>query len=82
MYHEDRLCVKVGQKITNFFSSEVGVRQGDVLSPNLFKFFINDLPTILDNKSESLNLKGQKIPCLLYADDLVIFLRYKKGASG
>jgi hypothetical protein len=38
----------------------------------LFKLFINDLPKILDEKSESVNLDGTKMSCLLYADDLVL----------
>ncbi len=47
MYSNDNLCVKIGDKMTDFFTAEVGVRQGDVLSPNLFKYFVNDLPNIL-----------------------------------
>lgn len=72
MYKNDRLCVKIGCKMTDFFPSEVGVRQGDVLSPNLFKYFINDLPGILLKKSDTISLNDKQIPCLLYADDLVL----------
>ena len=43
MYVQSTLCLKVNDKITNTFKSLVRVRQGDVLSPNLFKIFINDL---------------------------------------
>ena len=79
MYTNDRLCVRVDDKMTESFMSEVGVRQVDVLSPSLFKIFINDLPSIIDDKTDSITLDGEKIPCLLYADDLVLFSDTKNG---
>ena len=78
MYLNDTLCIKVGNKMTDFFTAKVGVRQGDVLSPNLFKFFINDLPQKLLDQSESVTLDNRKIPCLLYADDLVLMADSKR----
>ena len=42
MYTDNILRVKLGNKITSEFYSNIGVRQGDTLSPNLFKIFIND----------------------------------------
>ena len=79
MYTNDRLCVRVDDKMTEFFMSGVGVRQSDVLSPSLFKIFINDLPSIIDDKTDSITLDGEKIPCLLYADNLVLFSDTKNG---
>ena len=79
MYKNDRLCVRIGDKITDFFSSKVGVRQGDALSPNLFKYFINDLPKTIEDTCECLELNNNIIPCLLYADDLVLFSDTKQG---
>lgn len=79
MYKNDRLCVRVDNKITDFFSSNVGVRQGDVLSPNLFKFFINDLPQTIEDTCECIKLNNNTVPCLLYADDLVLFSDTKQG---
>ena len=37
MYRKSELCVRINNKITPAFKSFVGVKQGDVLSPNLFK---------------------------------------------
>ena len=66
--------------VLEFYMSEVGVRQGEVLCPSLFKIFINDLPSIIDDKTDSITLDGEKIPCLLlYADDLVLFSDTKNG---
>ena len=79
MYSNDKVCVKVEDKITDFFRYNVGVRQGDVLSPTLFKLFINDLPDILSNNYDDVNLNDEKIPCLLYADDLVLISDSKEG---
>ena len=49
MFAQSTLCVKVNDKNTNTFKSLVRVRQGDVLSPNLFKIFINDLTAYLSS---------------------------------
>ena len=37
MYTISVVCVKVGQNLTDSFESSIGVRQGGVLKPNLFK---------------------------------------------
>ena len=44
MYSKSKLHVKIGNILTNNVTSRIGVRQGDILRPNLFKNFINDLP--------------------------------------
>ena len=57
----------------------VGVRQGDNLSPNLFKLFINDLPTIFDTSDDQVSLNNINLSCLLYADDLVLMSTTSNG---
>ena len=50
-----------------------GVKQGCLLAPFLFNFYINDIVQALDpNDSAPPSLKGRKITVLLYADDMVI----------
>ena len=46
MYNNSQSCVRLKNGLTNHFKSGIGVRQGDGLSQNLFKIFINDLPDI------------------------------------
>ena len=43
MYKKNYLSVKLGSKLTQPFKFDVGVKQGDVLSPNIFKIFLLDL---------------------------------------
>jgi hypothetical protein len=57
-----------------FFTPEVGSDKG-----SLFKFFINDFPKLLEEKTDSVTLDNTKIPCLLFADDLVLFSNTKEG---
>lgn len=79
MYNSSQSCVRLSNGLTNPFKLCVGVRQGDVLSPNLFKVFINDLPKYLHTCSDPVYLKNRYLHCLMYADDVVIL---SESASG
>ena len=47
IYNNVNLCVRVKGGLTQNFQSEVGVKQGCNLSPNLFNTFLYDLENIL-----------------------------------
>lgn len=79
MYSNDMVCLKVGQQRTDFIPCNVGVKQGDVLSPNLFNLFINDIPVYLSGDPTAPTLGSTAINSLLYADDLVIFSLSPEG---
>ena len=79
MYSQTRLCVRCNDKLTSFFSSNIGVQQGDSLSLTLFKFFINDLPSVLRNVSDGVTIGDVNLNCLLYADDLVLLSNSREG---
>ena len=72
MYTKTRSSVKVNDDLSNWFETECGVRQGDVLSPTLFNIFINDLSTELNSLRIGITLGYDRISHLLYADDLTL----------
>ena len=79
MYEVSKSCVKVDHLLTDFFPTKLGVKQGDNLSPNLFKIFINDLPKYLENSLDPVFINSRAIHCLMYADDLVLLSTSSSG---
>ena len=82
MYANAKSHVSLYNKLSEAFSCQVGVRQGENLSPLLFAIYLNDFKEFLSTKyeglkeisssmSEELNVYF-KIFCLLYADDTLI----------
>ncbi len=51
-----------------------GIRQGDNLSTTLFALFINDLAVELKQSGCGIIIGFEKLCCLVYADDIVIFV--------
>ena len=64
--------VKVGGFLSTPISSNVGVKQGCVLSPLLFNIFLSDLPDIFTLECDPVEIGNEKISCLMFADDLVL----------
>lgn len=72
MYQSCRSSIQTPFGFTDWFSSDLGTRQGSVLSPFLFSLLLSPLATHLKDKGFGIALAGTKISCLLYADDLVL----------
>jgi exonuclease III len=72
MYRRTCLTVKVNNELTPAFKSNIGSRQGDPLSPNCFKIFTYDLPDSIGMECDPPTLGKIKVPCLLYADDVIL----------
>ena len=79
MYVGNRLNVKMHNGFTQSFWSNIGVRQGDTLSPDLFKIFINDLPDIFDESCFGVDIGTYHLNCLLYADDVILLSKNEEG---
>jgi hypothetical protein len=72
MYRSTTCHVKLPHGITEGFKTEIGIKQGDGLSPLLFCLFIDDLAAEFNENCFPPSLGEQKINCLLYADDLIL----------
>ena len=90
MYKDVKSCVMYNNKKSNFFDCEMGVRQGENLSPFLFAVFLNDLQNFLEQENVSglREISGiledkfnifLKLFVLLYADDTVLMSESKEG---
>lgn len=80
MYNDIKSCVRTEEGLSDFFTCECGVRQGENLSPLLFSIYLNDLENYLfENSCKGINYKHNlnenillKIIVLLYADDTIL----------
>ena len=84
MYENAKSHVSVNNKLSDSFPCQVGVRQGENLSPLLFAIYLNDFQKFLSEKYNGLKDAHNsmstineldvylKIFCLLYADDTLI----------
>ena len=80
MYANIDLYVKTNPiYTTGNFQSFVGVRQGKNLKPNLFKIFINDLPTIFNANCKPVELEKYSFNCLMYVDDVILLSETADG---
>ena len=74
-----KACVKLNDKFTEWFTITAGVRQGDILSPNLFSLYINDLAEEIKQLNCGIALDDIMISILLYADDIVFISPSETG---
>ena len=80
MYSNNKSAFKIDNKLTESFTCHAGVKQGCMLSPTLFNFYLSDLPKFLNTASSTdIMLSDNYMHCLLYADYLVIFSRSAKS---
>jgi hypothetical protein len=82
MYDKVLCRVKTPAGLTDEFPSTVGVKQGCPLSPLLFGLYIDHIQQYLGGFMRFIDppeLGNTQIPALLYADDLALISRSKKG---
>jgi hypothetical protein len=72
-------CVKWTGTTSTSFTIQNGVRQGGVLSPYLFAFYINDLLSTLAKTSAGCYFGPNFVGAIIYADDIVLLSPSIKG---
>ena len=82
MYINAKSHVSLKNVLSDSFPCQVGVRQGENLSPLLFAIYLNDFKTFLSEKYNGLSKVSESIAnelniylrifCLLYADDTIV----------
>jgi hypothetical protein len=85
MYNGIKAQIKFNGDLSETFSCQLGVRQGENVSPFLFFIYLNDLESFLEtNKIGGLQQISElflnelhmyeKLPLMLYADDTIMFV--------
>ena len=80
MYHETKCRIKFQYGISHDFTSTCGVKQGDVLTPNLFNLYINNLVNDLKiGHTHPLVVGDVTVSSLSYADDIILVSESEEG---
>lgn len=75
MYENAKSCVRQGSQMSDYFQSNVGVRQGENLSPVLFSLFLNDLVQFVSNAYDGLSDVCNAVHTALDTDEISVYLR-------
>jgi hypothetical protein len=71
-YSHQEACVRWHNRMSQFFTTGNGIRQGTVLFPRLFTRYIRDLLAEIVNSGIGCNLGGKMLNIPAYADNIVI----------
>ena len=72
LYDGVQCCVRINGLKTNWFTVNCGLKQGCSLSTLLFNLYINDLVDRINSTNKGIDIDGERVAALLYADDLVL----------
>ena len=68
--------------MTDWFSVRSGVRQGSILSPNLFTAFMNIFILSIRNRDLGCYVNRSLVSCIFYADDVILLFIYLSTTEG
>ena len=79
LYDDHKVYVRVSDGLLQPISTTIGLKQGCGISPLLFNLFIDDITKIFDKTCDPVQLGGEDLSCLLWADDLVLLSESPEG---
>ena len=80
MYSQSKCQVKTTKGMSECFSQDNGVLQGESLSRALFTAYVNELESIINAmESMGVNINGDKVSVLMYADDMMLLYQTEDG---
>ena len=75
LYEGAKSCVKLDGNVSEYFNCNIGVRQGENLSPLLFAIFLNDFEYSISRNYPGLSQLSNDFGNFLSNDDVQLFLR-------
>ena len=75
LYDSAKSCVKMNGKLSYHSKYNIGMRQGENLSPLLFAIFLNDFDYSISRKYSGLNLLVDDVSVCFSDDDVEHFLK-------
>ena len=79
IYNKVFYRIKIGNMLTDKIDSNIGVKQGCILSPSLFNIYLSDICNIFTDECKPVSLNNSSFNCLLYADDMVLLSESAAG---
>ena len=78
LYSDNYIHIKVCDSLSEQVAQNIGLTQDNNLSPNLFKLFLNNLPSCFDASDDQVVFENVSFSYLTYADDLVLISTTEK----
>lgn len=82
-YKKTRNIIKIGNRKTEEFWTEKGLRQGYPMSPTLFNIYLSDLEEKLKKEQTGgVLISKEKVWAISYADDIVLLAESEQELNG
>ena len=80
LYANIKLRVKCFNSLSDLYTCDVGLLQGEIMSPFLFSLFLDDIESHLqEGMNDGISFQQLQLYILLFADDAVLFSETREG---